>query len=85
MAFAQARHERRQIALQVPAGAEEHGHDAQGANAFGVQRRGALGQRGPHPLEERERDALAGQPRAELRSQPLERARPLRVARAMRE
>jgi len=64
---------------------EEYRNDPQTAYAFAVQRRGALRQRRVHQFEEGEHDALAGQQLAQFGYELLERARPLRVARAVGE
>ena len=77
-------HEARQVLLDVASRAEEHRHDADLRRSFLRQRLERLGKRRPHELEIRE----AHEPRrlpGEQRGEPLERLRPLRVARAVRE
>lgn len=64
---------------------KEHRHHTQGAYAFAVQQCRAIRQRWLHQFQEGEHDALAGQQFAEFGYELLERARPLRVARAVRE
>ena len=85
MPFAARRHESRQVLLQVPARSEEYRHHAQGAHAFAMELRGAGRQRRLHRFEKGEHDALAGQQFPQLGYELLERARPLRVARAVSE
>jgi len=67
----------------MPAHAEEHRHHAQFAHAIGVKRSRAIGQRRLHQFQESEHHALAGQPFAEFYLEFAERARPVRVARAV--
>jgi hypothetical protein len=82
---ADLRDDGRQILPQVPARAQEHRHHPQVAHAVGVERSRARRQRGLHQFQEGEHDALAGHALAEFGYELLERARPIRTARAVGE
>jgi hypothetical protein len=84
MALARLLHEARQVARHVSAGAEERRHDANRGRALARQLVQRFRERRARQLEIGE-PYLGGRLLREQRGEALERLRPLRVARAVRE
>src|SRR5262245_21525027 len=75
----------RQVASQMPAGADEHRHDRQLAAAKPDERADPRREIRPHAFEVGGRDAHPVQLRAQRAAKALDRSPPLRIARPVRE